>query len=130
MTTNITINNRISAIVLSKKFEKLASRFGTDEYKQLQKARRDYPEYRVVVTAAKKSGEALKRITVEFMEKYIRNHDEDGSIMKEFEDLRGTSEEAKELEIGSESYFKIRKWFFNKYPAIERFVVKRENLVA
>ena len=128
--SNVIINRKSATIELTKKFEKAAARYGSDEYEALQAARSDYPNYRVVVKATKKNGEHLKGLTFDFMEKYIRNHDEDGSIMKEYEDLRGTSEEAIELEIGSESYFIIKKWFLNKYPEIASFVAKRERLVA
>ena len=39
--TNLTINNKARTIKMTKKFEKAASRFGSDEYKALQEARRD-----------------------------------------------------------------------------------------
>lgn len=39
--TNLTINNKARTIEMTKKFEKAASRFGSDEYKMLQEARKD-----------------------------------------------------------------------------------------
>ena len=62
------------------------------------------------------------------MEKYIKAHDdEEQSIMKEYMDLRGLSEEAQELEAESLSYGEMRKWFLNKFPAIANFFEKREK---
>ena len=128
--SNVTINRKSATIELTKKFEKAAARYGSDEYNTLQSVRSDYPNYRVVVRATKKSSDNHKGLTYSFMERYISNHDTDGSIMKEFKELRGTTEEAMELEIGSEYYGRIKKWFIKTYPELETIMARRESLVA
>lgn len=120
--TNLTINTKTCTIEMTKKFEKAASRFGSDEYKMLQEARKDYPTYKVVTkTSANKSKESFKGLTYEYMEKYISTHDEDKSIMAEYEMLRGISAEAKEMNASAHPYGEIKKWFFGKYPVFQEF---------
>ena len=125
--TNLTINNKARTIEMTKNFEKAASRFGSDEYKMLQEARKDYPAYKAVVKASTAKGkESFKGLTYEYMEKYIAAHDdEDKTIMAEFEMLRATSDEAKEALAEACSYQEIKAWFFDKYPAIKAFHERR-----
>ena len=48
--------------------------------------------------AASKKKESFKGLTYAYMEKYIANHDDDNqTIMREYEMLRGISAEAEEL---------------------------------
>ena len=54
----ITINAKNRTIELSNTFAKAASLFGSEEYRQLQEARRDYPSYRVVTVKQKGTGNA------------------------------------------------------------------------
>ena len=129
--TNLTINNKARTIEMTKKFEKAASRFGSDEYKALQEARKDYPTYKVIVKASTaKSKESFKGLTYEYMEKYIASHDDErNTIMAEYEMLRGTSEEAKEALAEACSYQEIKAWFFGKFPAIKAFHEKRTKML-
>ena len=121
--TELNINRKARTIEMTKKFEKAASRVGSDEYKRLQEARRDYPTYREVVkTSTSKSKESFKGLTYEYMKKYIAAHDDEGkTIMAEFEMLRGTSDEAKEMNAAARPYGEMKKWFFDKYPAFKEF---------
>ena len=126
------INNKKMAIEMTKKFAAAARKFGTQEYKDLQEVRKDYPTYKVVIvtrkTTAKKDN--FKGLTYEYMEKYISSHDEDGKIMAEYQDLRGLSERAKEALAEPCSYLEMRAWFLNTYPAIAKFHEDREKLLA
>lgn len=129
MTNTIVINNKKNAIEITKAFEKAASRFGSDEYKQLRQARNDNPNFIVVVIKRKTAAASFKGLTYEYMEKYIMAHDnEDESIMAEYKDLRATSEEAEAACAESLSYGEIKAWFLNKYPAIKKFHDRRANL--
>ena len=121
--TELNINRKARTIEMTKKFEKAASRVGSNEYKRLQEARRDYPTYKEVVkTSTAKSKESFKGLTYKYMEKYIAAHDnEDKTIMAEFEMLRGTSAEAKEMNAAARPYGEMKKWFFDKYPAFKEF---------
>lgn len=133
--TNLTINNKARTIEMTKKFEKAASRFGSDEYNMLQQARKDYPAYKVVVKASTAKGkESFKGLTYEYMEKYIAAHDdEEKTIMAEYKMLRGTSAEGMEMNAAARPYGEMKKWFFDKYPAFKKFTencnkaLKKEN---
>lgn len=127
------VNEKKGTIEMSKKFAAAAKKFGTDEYKALQEVRRDYPGFKTVVVSknASKKGTPTNGLSYEFMEKYIEKHDdEQKSIMAEYEMLRGTSDEAKELEVESLSFIEIKEWFLKKFPAIAEFHKKRETLLA
>ena len=131
--TTITVAARTHSLVLTKSFAAKAAIFGTDEYKMLQEARRDYPDYKVTVgkTKNKEQKNAFAGLDYDYMEKYIKTHDDaEKSIMAEYLDLRGLSDEAKELQAGSASFLEIRAWFLKTFPAIEEFYTKRASLLA
>ena len=81
------INYAAHTITLTKKEMTAASRFGSDEYKELQTARRDYPGF-TVTTAIRKVNtqrETYKGLTYAYMEKYIAAHDDEAcTIMAEY----------------------------------------------
>ena len=126
------INNKKMAIEMTKKFAAAARKFGTQEYKDLQEVRKDYPTYKVVIVTRKTTvkKDNFKGLTYEYMEKYISSHDENGKIMAEYQDLRGLSERAKEALAEPCSYLEMRAWFLNTYPAIAKFHEDREKLLA
>lgn len=126
------INQKNRAIEMSKKFAKAAAVFGSDEYKQLQEARRDYPNFRVVTVSRKSVGkkETFKGLTYEYMELYIQKHDdEQQSIMAEYKMLRGKTVEAEEALAESFTYLEMREWFLKKFPAIAQFHEARAKLL-
>ena len=130
--TTITVSARTHSLVLTKSFAAKAAIFGTDEYKMLQEARRDYPGYKVTVgkTKNKEQKNAFAGLDYDYMEKYIAAHDdEEKTIMAEYQMLRGESEEAKAINARSASFLEIRSWFLKKYPAIEAFYIKRAALL-
>lgn len=131
MTNNISINSKKNTIEITKAFEKAASRFGSDEYNMLRQARNDNPYFRVVIIKRKTSAVSFKGLTYEYMEKYIKAHDDEArSIMAEYEDLRATSESAMDAIADSLSYGEMKAWFLSKYPEIKRFHERRESLMA
>lgn len=62
MNTGLTINATANTIEMTKEFAKKAKYYGTEEYTQLQKARKDYPTYSVVTrkSVSKESYKAMK----------------------------------------------------------------------
>ena len=131
--TTITVSVRTHSLVLTKAFAAKAAIFGSDEYKMLQEARSDYPGYKVTVgkTKNKEQKNAFAGLDYDYMEKYIKAHDDDAqSIMNEYLMLRGESEEAKAIHAGSASFLEIRSWFLKTFPAIEAFYTKRTALLA
>ena len=129
--TTITVSARTHSLVLTKSFAAKAVIFGTDEYKMLQEARRDYPGYKVTVGKTKEAKNIYAGLDYAYMEKYIAAHDdEEKTIMAEYQMLRGESEEAKAINAGSASFLEIRAWFLKTFPAIEAFYTKRAALLA
>ena len=127
------INQKNQTIEMSKKFAKAAEKFGSEEYKQLQEARRDNPGFKVVTVSRKASSqkESYKGLTYSYMENYIKTHDDDKkSIMSEYEMLRGMSAAAQEVLAEPCSYIEMKAWFMKKFPAIAEFHKKREMLLA
>lgn len=126
------INEKKMAIEMTKKFANAARKFGTQEYRNLQEARRDYPNYKVVTITRKVTSKKViyKGLTYEFMEEYIEKHDDEGKVMKEYKTLRGLSEEAQAYLIEPYKYGEMKKWFLNTYPEIAEFHEMCDNLVA
>ena len=127
------INFHSQVIEMTATFAKAAAKFGSDEYKALQEARRDYPNFKVATVTRKATTqkETYKGLTFSYMESYIKAHDdEEKSIMAEYEMLRGWSQEAQEALAEPCSYIEIKIWFLNKFPAIAEFHKKREMLLA
>lgn len=127
----LVINAKANTIEMTKAFSQKAKVFNTDEYKALQEARRDYPSFKVVIAKRGTKKSTFKGLTYEFMEKYIKAHDDDrNTILKEFNTLRAKTEDAVEFGIDSLSYGEMKAWFFKKYPQIEEFQKKREAILA
>ncbi len=128
---NLIIDSKKNTIEMTKKFAKAASHFGSEEYGQLQEARKDYPTFRVITRATRnKKADGFKGLTYSYMESYIKAHDENGSIMEAFKTLRATSEEAQAFNMESASYQEIKEWFLEAYPEIAEFQKKREQILA
>ena len=127
------INFHSQVIEMTAKFAKAAAKFGSDEYKQLQEARRDYPTFSVVTVTRKTTTKknTFKGLTYEYMEMYIQKHDDDDqSIMAEYLMLRGMTDEAEEALAESFTYLEMKDWFLKKFPAIASFHEARAKLMA
>lgn len=102
----------------TKKYETAASKYGTDEYIEVQNARRDYPNYRVVRRNRKiKKNDTIKGLTYEVMEKYIKSHDKENSIKNHYDFLRGKADGS----VCSASYGEIKKWFLSTFKEFGKF---------
>lgn len=114
----LTINRKNRTIEMpSKKYAVAASKFGSDEYNEVQVARSHYPTYNVVTRKTSKRADTLRGLTYEVMESYITKHDKEGKIKKQYDFLRGTSEDS----ICPASYGEIKKWFLKTYPTFGKF---------
>ncbi len=117
--TNININSKNATIELTKVFAKNASRFGSEEYKQLQQARADYPNYRVVTKNVGKRVDHFKGLTYDYMEKYMKEHNEMDQL-KEYYTLCGKDENGNKVEFAAiATYGQIKEWFILTHPQIE-----------
>ena len=118
------INMFERTIVLTKKEMNAASRYGSVAYKELQNARRDNPDYRVVTVTktVKTQRETYKGLTYAYMEKYIKTHDDaEENIWAEYMMYRGTPiNPADELPVAY-NYNQMKAWFLGKYEEIAKF---------
>ena len=105
-------------IEMNREFAKYAAVAGTDEYNLLQQTRKDYPTFSVVRKQIKKNKdkESYKGLTYEYMESYIKGHDDkEETIMKEYLEKR------LHAECHSIRYPVIKKWFLEKFPEVAKF---------
>ena len=122
---SITINAKNRTIELNKAFTKAASIFGSEEYRQLQEARRDYPNYRVVTLKQKCTSNAdFAKLSFSFMDKYIANHDVSDDFKAEYRSLRGLDENGIAADFQT-----IKDWFLNTFPEFEDFHNERKALL-
>ena len=117
------INHAARTITLNKKEMTAASRFGSDEYKKLQTARRDYPGFTVTTAPhkVKKQRETCKGLTYAYMEKYIKTHDDSGSIMVEFKKRCGNPINPADQLPTPYTYAENKAWFLGKYKDVAEF---------
>ena len=115
------INHMNCTIELTKTEMKAAEKFGSEMYLNLREARQDNPNYRVKLVAPSKKVDRHKGLTADAMKKFIVQHDEDGSILKQFYQLRGLTPEGKEDVFGcAVSYGELKQWFFAQYPEFKK----------
>ncbi len=127
---NITINDKNRTIEMNKATAAAAAKYGTDAYKHLQDARRDYPTYRVITVKQKGAKPEYKGMDYKYMEKYIAAHDdENGSIMDQYKMLTGKSEAGKDAMADAACYADVKEWFLMTYPEIEKFHSDRDALL-
>ena len=128
--TNITLNHKNRTIELTKKFAADSSHFGTDEYKMLQEARRDYPNYKVVVASRKNSKNNFDGLNLEYMELYISKHDdEEHTIMNTFDVLLARDAASKAAGLQAAPYLKVKSWFLNQYPVFTQAYNKQAAIL-
>ena len=127
MNTGLTINATANTIEMTKEFAKKAKYYGTEEYTQLQKARKDYPTYSVV-TRKTVSKESYKGLTINYMYNYIKKHPEtvvmedntEMSTLEVFREIAGLDESGKKLvNVETAFYGEIRAWFLDIYPEVK-----------
>ena len=127
MNTGLTINAIANTIEMTKEFAKKAKYYGTEEYTQLQKARKDYPTYSVV-TRKSVSKESYKGLTINYMYNYIKKHPEtvvmedntEMSTLEVFREIAGLDESGKKLvNVETAFYGEIRAWFLDIYPEVK-----------
>jgi len=118
-------------IEMSKTEAKAAGKINTEKFHELNTLRAIHPTFEIEIkTSSTKKKSDYKGLTYEYMIKYITSHDDEKkSIMAEYQMLRGTSDEAQEVQADSASYKEIREWFLNKFPAIAEFHKKRATLL-
>ena len=131
MNTNIKINTKNRTIEMNNTFAKAASIFGSDEYKDLQNARRDYPNYRVVTLKQKGSGKTeFAKLSFNYMDKYVKDHANSDDLKAEYRSLRGLDEnwDSDENTIAVD-YQIVKDWFLNTFSEFEQARKERLELL-
>jgi hypothetical protein len=128
----MTINYASMTIEMTKTESKAAGKVGTEAFKEMLSLMQQFPNYKILVVtrATTKKSCDYKGLTYDYMEKYIQAHDEDQSIMKEYQMLRGLTSEAQDALADSCTYQEIKNWFLSKFPAIAEFHTMRQNLLS
>ena len=128
--SNITINNKARTIEINKTFAAASSKYGSAEYKELQDARRDYPDFRVVTIKQKGAKAEFKGLTYDYMKDYISKHDdEDKSKMAQFQMMRGAMSNDEVSIMDAADYADVKEWFLQTFPEFEAFRKAREALI-
>jgi len=114
----ITVNHSKKTLEMTKTFATAASKYGTDPYKELVSAKRDFPNYTVIITKASHRKENYKGLTLEVMKKYIIAHSSaDSEQMKEF---ISRTKNTDGMRVKVDSYGELRKWFLETYPEVKK----------
>ena len=107
-------------IEMTKAEAKAAGTYGTAEFEELANLRKEFPNFRIV-TKASKSKDNMKGLNTDYMEKYIKAHDnsEGKVVLKEFYSLRGCDEEGKKIDFAPVApYGTLKQWFLTYYPEV------------
>ena len=106
-------------IEMTKTESKAAGKVGTTEYETLKELRSENPTFRIVIKASK-SRDNMKGLDTNYMERYIKAHDdEEHSILKEFYSLRGLDENGKKMDFAPVApYGTLKQWFLTYYPEV------------
>jgi galactokinase len=115
------INYNERTIEMTNAEAKLASKFGSEKFKELMEIKTTFSNYEIKVIKRKQAKRtksvSFKGFTYDFMKAYIEAHDDNKTIIKEFEIQRGN--------YGIESntspkaqYIKIRNWFISEYKDV------------
>lgn len=130
------VNHATKSIELSPTAAKAANKYGSDGYNLLRTIIADFPGYEVVVKPQRKvqrDGRAvdyLKGLSYGFIENYIDSHDDnEHTARKEYDNLRATSDEAKEKGSKAVSYGKVKNWFLKRFPEIVEFQQNRLDVI-
>lgn len=107
------------SIELTKSEMKSAMVFGTQEYKNLQEARRDYPGYKVVELKAKRNKNDFSGVDMG----YIRSYVEKNGSPEQKEALAFLSQKSVDAEGNyhePQPFFQIKAWFLNEFPELKQ----------
>ena len=121
------INFIEKTITLTKIEANKAGKPNSDIYNQLVDMKKSFPEYRIIVDNSTKRKDSLKGLNYQYMEKYIKSHDNAEEIMAEYRTLRGLDNQDS-LNV-SATYGQIKKWFLATYPEIEEYQNTIDKLV-
>ena len=113
------INEKRVSIELTTAEMKEARKFGTKEYRDLQEARRDYPNFAVVEKKSKNKSD-FANLNLKTIKDYVAKHGDD----EQKEALSFMTKKRVDAESGEYSepvsFFEIRNWFLNEFPELKK----------
>ena len=117
------INLVKNEVVITKKENAAMSNPKSDEFAELMSLRSQFPNLKVVVRETK-SRDCYKGLTEKFMADYIEKNGDD-DIKAEFKSLMGKDD----ILADKVSYGELKMWFLSKFPEIEEFYTKRNDVL-
>ena len=128
MSNTVRVNAAKGLLVMDRIFAKKSQDVRSEEYELLQRVRRDYPRFPVVVRRIKRNSqkETYAGLTYDYMEAYIEAHEEGEvyeAVMAEYRELRLIAQ----CHAKSRRYPTIKKWFLSKYPAVAMFGAEKKE---
>ena len=128
MSNTVRVNAAKGLLVMDRIFAKKSQDVRSEEYELLQRVRRDYPRFPVVVRRIKRNSqkETYAGLTYDYMEAYIEAHEEGEvyeAVMAEYRELRLIAQ----CHAKSRRYPTIKKWFLKKYPAVAMFGAEKKE---
>ena len=113
------INPSAATIELSAAETKNAYTYGTREYRNLQAARRDYPDFEVVTIENKRSRNDFSELTLKSIGAYVqKNGNEKQKEHFAFISKRTIDEDGAYCE--PLPFFQIKSWFLDTFPEIKQ----------
>ena len=114
------INHQSQAIELSKSFASKASKYGSEEYRILTAAQKDFPSYKTIITASakRKTKDSYKGLSYEYMERYINAYEPEetrAEVLAKLKEMKFISQ----CHSVAHRYPVIKKWFLDKYPNVK-----------
>lgn len=130
MKNSIRIDFENGQLIMDRTFAKKATIPTSEEYKELQRVRKDYPLYRVVRRKIRTNPqkETYAGLTYAYMERYIFAHESVENVkevMLEYNELRLISQ----CHGKGRRYPAIKKWFLEKYPAVAEFGIEKKEKI-
>ena len=123
------INFEKQIIEMTKEEAKDAGKFNSPKYNELKEIRSEFPTFRIVTLNTRKKKSTYKGLDYNYMERYIKAHDDDkNSIMAEFNVMRGFVDGKRNEFVDCATYGEIKTWFLIKFPEIEEYNKKVEDL--
>lgn len=97
-----------------------AGKLNSEKFIELKELQSAFPGFRItIVKNTAKKVNHFKGLDMEYMEKYIKAHNE--SLLGTFYQLCGKDENGKKKEMAATaSYGEIKMWFLTQFPEIEK----------
>ena len=113
------INRRV---IITREFNKKANVFDSNEYKTLQKLRRELPDYTVDFAAPHRKTSQKSHMTLARMLAYIERQPDKDAILADLEMVRYPKDS-----IYAAPFPVVKEWFFTRFPNYGRMTSFDEN---